>query len=124
VSTTIGGASPYRIFRHVILPLSRPAFVTTAIFSFIRTWNDFFGQLVYLSDLRDYTVPVALTLLIDSTSESSVGPDVRDVAAVADPGVPVLRGVPADARRGHQHQRAQGMSGVRRDWRDASRSPR
>jgi multiple sugar transport system permease protein len=73
-AATIDGASPYKIFRHVILPLSRPALVTTAIFSFIWTWNDFFRQLVYLSDLKDYTVPVALTLFIDSTSESAVGP--------------------------------------------------
>lgn len=70
----IDGASPYAVFRHVILPLSRPALVTTAIFSFIWTWNDFFRQLVYLSELQDYTAPVALTLFIDSTSESSVGP--------------------------------------------------
>jgi multiple sugar transport system permease protein len=70
----IDGASPYGIFRYVILPLSRPALVTTAIFSFIWTWNDFFRQLVYLSDLADYTVPVALTLFIDSTSQSAVGP--------------------------------------------------
>ncbi|MFJ6194646.1 carbohydrate ABC transporter permease [Micromonospora sp. NPDC092111] len=70
----IDGASPYGIFRHVILPLSRPALVTTAIFSFIWTWNDFFRQLVFLSSLDDYTVPVALTLFIDSTSQSAVGP--------------------------------------------------
>jgi multiple sugar transport system permease protein len=70
----IDGASPYSIFQHVILPLSRPALVTTAIFSFIWTWNDFFRQLVFLSSLEDYTAPVALTLFIDSTSESSVGP--------------------------------------------------
>ena len=70
----IDGASAYAIFRYVILPLSRPALVTTAIFSFIWTWNDFFRQLVFLSDLEDYTAPVALTHFIDSTSESSVGP--------------------------------------------------
>ncbi|GAA1867655.1 carbohydrate ABC transporter permease [Asanoa iriomotensis] len=70
----IDGASPYTVFAHVIVPLSRPALVTTAIFSFIWTWNDFFRQLVFLSDLQDYTVPVALTLFIDSTSESAVGP--------------------------------------------------
>jgi multiple sugar transport system permease protein len=73
-AAVIDGASPYSVFRHVVLPLSRPALVTTAIFSFIWTWNDFFRQLVYLSDHKDYTVPVALTLFIDSTSESSVGP--------------------------------------------------
>ncbi len=70
----IDGASAFGIFRHVILPLSRPALVTTAIFSFIWTWNDFFRQLVFLSSLEDYTVPVALTLFIDSTSQSAVGP--------------------------------------------------
>ncbi|MEV6812427.1 sugar ABC transporter permease [Micromonospora craterilacus] len=70
----IDGANAFGIFRHVILPLSRPALVTTAIFSFIWTWNDFFRQLVFLSSLSDYTVPVALTLFIDSTSQSAVGP--------------------------------------------------
>jgi len=73
-AATIDGASAYQVFRRIILPLSRPALVTTAIFSFIWTWNDFFRQLVFLSDLEDYTVPVALTLFIDSTSEGSVGP--------------------------------------------------
>ena len=73
-AAVIDGASAFSVFRHVILPLSRPALVTTAIFSFIWTWNDFFRQLVYLSELKDYTAPVALTLFIDSTSESSVGP--------------------------------------------------
>ncbi|WP_433292555.1 carbohydrate ABC transporter permease [Actinoplanes sp. CA-030573] len=73
-AAVIDGASAFGVFRHVVLPLSRPALVTTAIFSFIWTWNDFFRQLVYLSQLKDYTAPVALTLFIDSTSESSVGP--------------------------------------------------
>ncbi|MEU6024121.1 carbohydrate ABC transporter permease [Micromonospora sp. NPDC047134] len=70
----IDGAGAFGIFRHVILPLSRPALVTTAIFSFIWTWNEFFRQLVFLSELSDYTVPVALTLFIDSTSQSAIGP--------------------------------------------------
>jgi multiple sugar transport system permease protein len=70
----IDGADPYRIFRHVILPLARPALVTTAIFSFIWTWNDFFTQLIYLNDLSHYTVPVALRLFVDSSGQSSIGP--------------------------------------------------
>lgn len=73
-AATIDGCTPYGVFRHVILPLSRPALVSTAIFSFIWTWNDFFRQLVYLSDLEKYTAPVALTLFIDSSGQSSVGP--------------------------------------------------
>jgi len=70
----IDGCGPFGVFRYVLLPLSRPALVTTAIFSFIWTWNEFFRQLVYLSDLEKYTVPVAMTLFIDSTGQSSVGP--------------------------------------------------
>jgi len=70
----IDGAGPYRIFWHVLLPLSRPALITTAIFSFIWTWNDFFTQLVYLPSPESYTVPIALRLFIDSTGQTSLGP--------------------------------------------------
>jgi multiple sugar transport system permease protein len=70
----IDGCSTFGVFRNVILPLSRPALVTTAIFSFIWTWNDFFRQLVYVSDLPKYTVPVALRLFIDSQGQSEIGP--------------------------------------------------
>ncbi|MFC7530627.1 carbohydrate ABC transporter permease [Actinoplanes sp. GCM10030250] len=70
----IDGCTPYGVFRHVILPLSRPALVSTAIFSFIWTWNDFFRQLIFLSDLEKYTAPVALTMFIDSSGQSAVGP--------------------------------------------------
>ncbi|WP_422772134.1 carbohydrate ABC transporter permease [Plantactinospora sp. WMMC1484] len=70
----IDGCSPYGVFRHVILPLSRPALVTTAIFSFIWTWNDFFTQLVYLPSPTSYTVPIGLRLFIDSSGQTSLGP--------------------------------------------------
>ncbi|WP_327010117.1 carbohydrate ABC transporter permease [Dactylosporangium sp. NBC_01737] len=70
----IDGCSTFGVFRTIILPLSRPALVTTAIFSFIWTWNDFFRQLVYVSDLSKYTVPVALRLFIDSQGQSEIGP--------------------------------------------------
>lgn len=70
----IDGCSSYGVFRHVILPLSRPALVTTAIFSFIWTWNDFFTQLVYLNDPTTYTIPVALRTFLDSSGANQVGP--------------------------------------------------
>ena len=43
-------AGHWRIFDQVILPLMGPALATTAIFTFIWTWNDFFGPLIYLTD--------------------------------------------------------------------------
>lgn len=70
----IDGCSPIGVFRSVILPLSRPALVTTAIFSFIWTWNDFFRQLVYVSEVTKNTVPVALRAFIDNQGQSAVGP--------------------------------------------------
>jgi multiple sugar transport system permease protein len=73
-AASIDGAGPYQIFWRIILPLSRPALVTTAIFTFIWTWNDFFSQLVYLSGLDNITVPVALRNFLDSTGQSSLGP--------------------------------------------------
>jgi multiple sugar transport system permease protein len=68
------GCGPYGVFRYVVLPLSRPALVTTAIFSFIWTWNDYFTQLIYLNDLTKYTVPIGLRLFLDSAGQTSLGP--------------------------------------------------
>ena len=70
----IDGCGPIRNYRYVVLPLSRPAMVTTAIFTFIWTWNDFFSQLIYLSSTENYTIPMGLRLFIDQTSSSSYGP--------------------------------------------------
>ena len=70
----IDGCAPFGIFWHVILPLSRPALVTTAIFSFIWTWNDFFRQLVYLPTWTTTRCRSALRLFIDSTGQTAVGP--------------------------------------------------
>ncbi|WP_255429755.1 carbohydrate ABC transporter permease [Streptomonospora sp. PA3] len=69
----IDGAGHGRIFLQIMLPLSTPALATTAIFTFIWTWNDFFSQLIFLTDPEMYTVPVALRTFVDSTSDSSWG---------------------------------------------------
>jgi len=69
----IDGAGHPRIFGKVILPLLLPALATTTIFTFIWTWNDFFSQLIYLTDPDKYTVPVALRSFVDSTVATSWG---------------------------------------------------
>lgn len=70
----IDGAGHARIYFQIMLPLSTPALATTAIFSFIWTWNDFFRQLIFLTKPDMYTVPIALRSFIDATGESSWGP--------------------------------------------------
>jgi len=69
----IDGCGHLRIFWKVILPLSKPALATTAIFTFIYTWNDFFTPLIYLTNTELYTVPLALRSFIDATSYSAFG---------------------------------------------------
>ncbi|WP_237107668.1 carbohydrate ABC transporter permease [Nonomuraea sp. MG754425] len=69
----IDGCGPFRIFWKVIMPLCVPAFATTAIFTFISTWNEFFGPLIYLTDTELYTVPLALRQFIDSEGQSQWG---------------------------------------------------
>jgi multiple sugar transport system permease protein len=50
------GASEFLIYSRVILPLSTPVIATVVIFAFIRTWNDFIGPLIFLSDDKLYTL--------------------------------------------------------------------
>lgn len=69
----IDGCGHVGIFFRVILPLSKPALATTAIFTFIYSWNDFFTPLIYLTDTELYTVPLALRSFIDATSYSAFG---------------------------------------------------
>ncbi|MFD4669061.1 carbohydrate ABC transporter permease [Lentzea sp. NPDC058450] len=69
----IDGCGHPRIFLRIVLPLMKPALATTTIFTFIWTWNDFFSQLIYLTDPDLYTVPVALRSFVDSTVATSWG---------------------------------------------------
>ncbi|MEV0164980.1 carbohydrate ABC transporter permease [Nonomuraea fuscirosea] len=69
----IDGSGPFRTFWYVVLPLMRPALVTTTIFTFIWTWNDFFVPLIYLTSPKMFTVPVALNSMVDSETQGGVG---------------------------------------------------
>jgi multiple sugar transport system permease protein len=57
------GASEFRLFRSVALPLIRPILVTLALFTFMGIWNDFMWPLILMTDDRNYTLPVALAVL-------------------------------------------------------------
>jgi multiple sugar transport system permease protein len=69
----IDGAGHFRTYFRIILPLMTPALATTAIFTFVWTWNDFFTQLIYLPSLENKTAAVALNLFLDSSSTSDFG---------------------------------------------------
>jgi multiple sugar transport system permease protein len=73
-AAAVDGCGYIATFWRIILPLAMPALATTAIFTFIWTWNDFFSQLVFLTDPDVYTMPVALRGFLDSSGRSSWGP--------------------------------------------------
>lgn len=70
----IDGCNHWGIFWRVVMPLSMPALATTAIFTFIWTWNDFYSQLIFLTNPDLTTVPLALRLFVDAQGETSWGP--------------------------------------------------
>jgi multiple sugar transport system permease protein len=73
-SARIDGCGKFGIYLKIILPLSVPALITTILFTFLWTWDDFFNQLLYLSSPQNLTVPMGLRQFLDSSGISSWGP--------------------------------------------------
>lgn len=69
----IDGCGHFQRFSRVLLPLMAPALATTAVFTFIWTYEDFMGPLIYLADMNQYTVPLGLRMFMNSMGESSYG---------------------------------------------------
>ena len=67
------GCGQWQRFIRITVPLSVPAIVTTAIFTFIWTWNDFFSQMLYITGIDKFTVALALRQFVDATGNSSWG---------------------------------------------------
>lgn len=60
----IDGMSEYRIWYKIMLPLSKPALSTLTIFTFVNTWNDFLGPLIYLTTEAKKTLQLGLRMFI------------------------------------------------------------
>ena len=69
----IDGCSKYRIYSTIILPLLKPAVVTTVIIQFYWKWDDYMGPLLYLSRPQSYTASIAIKLFADSASVTDYG---------------------------------------------------
>ena len=65
-AATVDGASEFRIFTQIILPLARPALAVVALFQFIGSWNDYFGPLIYLNDTAKYTISLGIANMQNS----------------------------------------------------------
>lgn len=56
----IDGATPFYVYKKIILPLSKPALIVVGINTFLSTWNDFLGPILYLN-MNQYTLSVGLS---------------------------------------------------------------
>ncbi len=64
----IDGMSEYQIYLKIMLPLSKPAISTLLIFTFVNTWNDFLGPLIYLTTDSKKTLQIGLKMFISQYS--------------------------------------------------------
>ena len=64
----IDGMSEYRIYASIMLPLSKPALSTLTIFTFVATWNDYLGPLIYLKSPEKKTIQLGLKMFISQYS--------------------------------------------------------
>ncbi|MBT2683650.1 carbohydrate ABC transporter permease [Bacillus sp. ISL-37] len=59
-AAVLDGAGHLQIWWHIMLPLTKPALITVAIFSFNGAWNDLLGPLLYINDESMYTLQIGL----------------------------------------------------------------
>ncbi|ACI58515.1 binding-protein-dependent transport systems inner membrane component (plasmid) [Rhizobium leguminosarum bv. trifolii WSM2304] len=64
----IDGMNEYQIWARIMLPLSKPALSTLTIFTFVTTWNDFLGPMIYLTKTELKTVQIGLRMFISQYS--------------------------------------------------------
>lgn len=64
----IDGMSEYQIWYRIMLPLSKPALSTLTIFTFVATWNDFLGPMIYLKTEAKKTLQIGLRMFISQYS--------------------------------------------------------
>ena len=60
----LDGASYFTIYSRIIMPLCKPALMTVCVFTFMNTWNDFIGPMIYLKDPKMSTVSLGLQMFI------------------------------------------------------------
>lgn len=77
-AATLDGAGAFRIYWQILLPSLKPVCISVILFTFMGTWNDFFGPMIYLYDMEKYTVALGLQLF-----NSSYGSDYGAVMASA-----------------------------------------
>ncbi len=66
-SARVDGASEYMIWARIMVPIAKPSMASLAMVVFLWNWNNYLEPLVFLSDWRLYTIPIALTNFIEES---------------------------------------------------------
>ncbi|HET6741076.1 MAG TPA: carbohydrate ABC transporter permease [Kribbella sp.] len=69
-SATIDGAGHWMIFTRIMVPLTKPVWITIAIMSFQFAWNDYLSPLVYLQDSKKFTLPLGMAAFLSDQAGS------------------------------------------------------
>jgi multiple sugar transport system permease protein len=64
----IDGCSYFRLYRRIILPLTKPALATLGILTFMNTWNDFLWPLIIISSVQNKTLPLGLLMFQEQSA--------------------------------------------------------
>lgn len=67
-SARIDGASHFRIWRSIMLPMAKPAIMTVVVLSFNWSWNDFLKPLLYLTDTNTFTLQLGLKIFVSQSN--------------------------------------------------------
>lgn len=70
-SARLDGLSEYGIWRRIILPLSTPAIATLGLLTFVNTWNDYMGPLIYLRDRSLWTIQIGLRNMVSNLLDAN-----------------------------------------------------
>ena len=69
----IDGCGRFGILFRVLVPVMKPAIITSSIFSFYWIWQDFFQPLIFMSTTKKFTIPLALNMYLDPNSYNNYG---------------------------------------------------
>jgi multiple sugar transport system permease protein len=70
-SAMIDGASSFRIFRSLMLPLTKPLWITMAILAFQTSWNDYLNPLIYLSSSSKFTLSLGMATFMGTLNSGT-----------------------------------------------------
>lgn len=69
----IDGCGKFGILFKILVPIMKPTLVTASIFAFYWIWQDFFQPLIFMSDTKKFTIPLALNMYLDPNSYNNYG---------------------------------------------------